>query len=46
MNRIVAFYSKDGNCRALAKVLADKYACELFELTEAKKTQRQLLGAL
>ncbi len=44
MNRIVAFYSKDGNCKALSKVLADKYECELFELTEAKKRKDNFLG--
>jgi flavodoxin len=44
MNRIVAFYSKDGNCRALAQVLADRYECELFELTEAKKRKDNFWG--
>ena len=44
MTRIVAFYSKDGNCKALSKVLADKYECELLELTEAKKRKDNFLG--
>ena len=44
MARIVAFYSKDGNCKALAKVLADKYECDIFELTEVKKRKDNFLS--
>ncbi len=44
MNKIVAFYSKDGNCKALAKVLADKYQCELFELKEIKNRKSNFIG--
>lgn len=44
MSKIVTFYSKEGNCKALAKVLSDKYECELFELEEEKKRKNNILG--
>ena len=44
MKKIVAFYSKDGNCKALAKALSDKYDCELLEIEEAKTRKNNFLG--
>lgn len=44
MKKIVAFYSKSGNCRALAKALSDRFECELFELCELKKRKDGFLS--
>lgn len=44
MSKIVAFYSKDGNCKALAKVLSDRYKCELLELVEIKPRKNNFFG--
>jgi len=44
MSKIVVFFSKDGNCKALASVLSDKYGCDLFELKEVKERKNNFLG--
>ncbi len=44
MKKIVAFYSKDGNCKALAETLSEKYECELFELKETTPRKNNVFG--
>jgi flavodoxin len=44
MSKIVAYYSKDGNCKALAKALSEKFGCELFELQEESPRKNNILG--
>lgn len=44
MNKIVAFYTRDGNCNALAAALAEKNGCEALELVEVKKRKRNFFG--
>jgi flavodoxin len=46
MKKIVAFYSKDGNCKALASALSKKYNCKLLEIEEASPRKNNLLGFL
>ncbi len=46
MKKIVAFYSKDGNCKALAQALSEKYDCELFELEEETPRKNNVFGFL
>jgi hypothetical protein len=44
MEKIIAFYSKSGNCRALANVLSARFGCGTLELTEAKKRKDGFFG--